>query len=96
MSRQLHQSQYILQKCFDNRQNVIRVSMNNSQDYLNAIYDASKDALRVNMVGGMLPIVDDPNDLPSHAADNQIAPVYNAEKDAIDFYEWSEELGEWV
>ena len=96
MSRQLHQSQYILQKCFDNRQNVIRVSMNNAQDYLNAIYDASKDALRVNMVGGMLPIVDDPNDLPSHAADNQIAPVYNAEKDVIDFYEWSEELGEWV
>lgn len=96
MSRQLHQSQYILQKCFDNKQNVIRVSMNNAQDYLNAIYDASKDALRVNMIGGILPVVDDPNDLPSHAADNQMCPVYNAEKDAIDFYEWSETLGEWV
>jgi hypothetical protein len=70
--------------------------MNNAQDYLNAIYDASKDALRVNMVGGMLPMVDDPNDLPSYAEDNQISPVYNAEKDVIDFYEWSEPLGEWV
>ena len=96
MSRQLHQSQYILQKCFDNKQNVIRVSMNNAQDYLNAIYDASKDSLRVNMVGGMLPVVDDPTNLPSHAADSQICPVYNAEKDVIDFYEWSEALGEWV
>jgi hypothetical protein len=96
MSRQLHQSQYILQKCFDNKQNVIRVSMNNAQDYLNAIYDASKDALRVNMVGGMLPVVDDPTGLPSYAADSQICPVYNAENDVIDFYEWSEALGEWV
>ena len=96
MSRQLHQSQYILQKCFENKQNIIRVSMNNAQDYLNAVYDASKDALRVNMVGGMLPMVDDPADMPSYASDGQICPVYNAAKDAIDFYEWSDARGEWV
>ncbi len=96
MSRQLFQSQYILQKCFINKQKVIRTSLSNAQDYLNAVYDVTKDALRVNIDGGMLPFVDDPTDLPSTASDKQICPVYNEEKDVIDFYEWVESLGEWV
>ena len=95
-TRQLYQSQYILKQCFVNKQKVIRVSLNNAQDYLNAVYDNSKDALRVNLAGGVLPMVDDPTGLPSSAADQQICPVYNEEKDVIDFYEWVEELGEWV
>lgn len=95
MSRQLHQSQYILQKCFENRQNIIRVSMNNAQDYLNAVYDASKDALRVNVAGGMLPMVDNSDDMPGYASDGQICPVRD-ENGRIDFYEWSDEKGEWI
>lgn len=96
MSRQLYQSQYILQKCFENKENVIRVTLNNAQDYLNAVFDPSKDALRVNMTGGALPMVDSVDDLPSYASDGQICPVYNSEKDVIDFYEWVDALGEWV
>lgn len=95
MSRQLHQSQYILQKCFENRQNIIRVSMSNAQDYLNAIYDGSKDALRVSMVGGMLPMVDDPTEMPGYGNNGQICPVYNAENNVIDFYEWDDSTGKW-
>ena len=95
MARHLYQSQYILQKCFENKENVIRVSLNNAQDYLNAVYDPSKDALRVNMAGGSLPMVDNVDNLPSHASDGQICPVYNSEKNVIDFYEWVDATGEW-
>ena len=93
--RQLHQSQYILKRCFENRENIIRVTLNNAQDYLNAVFDPSKDALRVNMAGGMLPMVEDKEDLPSKAEDGQICPVYNEENRTIDFYEWVDALGEW-
>jgi len=96
-TRQLYQSQYILKKCFVNRQKVIRTSLNNAQDYLNAVFDNSKDALRVSIDGGVLPIVDDPTKLPdSGASDHQICPVFNEEKDAIDFYEWLDATQEWV
>lgn len=94
--RQLYQSQYILKQCFVNKQKIIRTSLNNAQDYLNAVYDNTKDALRVNINGGVLPKVDDPSELPQSASDGQICPVYNKEKKVIDFYEWVEELGEWV
>ena len=94
MRRQYYQSQYILNQCFVNRRNILRATLNNAQDYLNAVYDNSQDALRVNIAGGMLPMVDGVDSLPDSAAIGQICPVYNSEKDCIDFYEW--DGTEWV
>ena len=90
-----YQSQYILHKCFVNKKNVIRTSLNTSQDYLNAIYDSARDALRINLDGGVLPSVDGADMLPDMAQDNQICPVYNTDTGGIDFYQWDNSLGEW-
>ena len=96
MSGNLYQSQEILKKCFENRRNVLRMSLNNSQDYLNAVFDASKGALRVNIAGGILPAVSGSDALPPSAGDGQICPVVNEEAGGIDFYQWDEDAGEWV
>lgn len=95
MKKQYYQSQYILNKVFNNTNNIIRTSLNTSQDYLNAVYDNSKDALRVNIDGGALPVVPSINELPNTAGDGQICPVFNAEKGSLDFYEWDVDSGEW-
>lgn len=95
MARNLYQSQYILDKCFENRKSALRMSLNNSQDYLNAVFDASKGALRVNIAGGILPAVSGSESLPPSAGDGQICPVVNEEAGGIDFYQWDEESGEW-
>lgn len=96
MSRQYYQSQYILNKCFENRRNILRATFNNSQDYLNAVYDNDQDALRVNLAGGMLPMVDNVDSLPDSASPGQLCPVYNGENNSIDFYEWDEATGRWI
>lgn len=90
-----YQSQYILNRCFVNRKNILRTSLNTSQDYLNAVYDAKNDALRVDMGGGMLPAVTGVDNLPDSANDGQICPVIDTETDSIDFYQWDEAAGEW-
>ena len=96
MKKQTYQSQYILNKVFNNAENVLRARFNTSQDYLNAVYDSSQDALRINMVGGVLPAVQSQESLPSSASDGQICPVFNDETQTIDFYEWDESRSEWV
>ena len=96
MARNLYQSQYILDKCFENRKSALRMTLNNSQDYLNAVFDASKGALRVNIAGGILPAVSGSDSLPPSAGDGQICPVVNEESGGIDFYQWDEESGEWT
>lgn len=46
------QTQEILRRCFDNQTERIKVgSMGSAQDYFNAVYDESSDALRVNFGG---------------------------------------------
>lgn len=95
MKKQYYQSQYILNKVYNNTNNIIRTTLNTSQDYLNAVYDNNKDALRVNIDGGALPVVPSVNELPLTAGDGQICPVLNAEKGCLDFYEWDIEIGEW-
>ena len=91
MKRQYFQSQYILNQVFNNKNNIIKTTLNTSQDYLNAVYDNSKDALRVNIVGGSLPVVPSVNDLPLTATDGQLCPVING--NSLDFYEWNNDLG---
>lgn len=93
MKRQYFQSQYILNQVFNNQNNIIKTTLNTSQDYLNAVYDNSKDALRVNIVGGSLPVVPSVNDLPLTATDGQLCPVING--NSLDFYEWNNDLGQW-
>jgi hypothetical protein len=95
MKKQYFQSQYILNKVFNNTNNIIKTTLNTSQDYLNAVYDNSKNALRINLEGGALPVVPSVNDLPLSAGDGQICPVLNPEKGSLDFYEWDIDLGEW-
>ena len=89
MNRQYYQSQYILNKCFENKRSILRATLNNSQDYLNAVYDNSNDALRINIVGGMMSMVDGAENLPDSGNEGQLCPVYNADKNCIDFYEWN-------
>jgi hypothetical protein len=42
MKKQYFQSQYILNRVFNNKNNIIKTTLNTSQDYLNAVYDNSK------------------------------------------------------
>lgn len=99
MSRQLHQSQYILQKCFDNKKNVIRACMNTSQDYLNAVYDSSKNAIRIKIEGEIpggsacsgFNVVDGVDKLPTTAQKGQLCPVYESTSGGVAFYEWDGE-----
>ena len=94
MGKQYYQSQYILNKCFENKERIVRATLNNAQDYLNAVYDNASDSLRVNIAGGMLPKVDDKDDLPDYADDGQFCPVVNSESGMVDFYEMTD--GEWT
>lgn len=96
MSSQYHQSQYILNQCFNNKQKIIRVNLNTAQDYLNAVFDNSKDALRVSIDGAMIPTVTDVDDLPTTAINGQIAPIYNENTDSIEFYVWLDSNGAWT
>lgn len=96
MSSQYHQSQYILNKCFNNKQKIVRVNLNTTQDYLNAVFDNSKDALRVSIDGGMMPTITDVDDLPTSAVNGQIAPIYNENTDSIEFYVWLDGEGAWT
>jgi len=86
------QSQYILNKVFENETNNLRATLNTAQDYLNAVYDQSKDALRVSIAGGMLPAVTGEENLPSGADVGQICPVFT--NGGIEFFEWNGE--KWV
>ena len=95
MKKQYFQSQYILNRVFNNKNNIIKTTLNTTQDYLNAVYDNSKQALRINLDGGALPVVPSVNDLPSTAGNGQICPVLNPEKGCLDFYEWNIDLGQW-
>jgi len=94
MKKNYFQSQYILNRCFDNVNDILKVTLNSSQDYLNAVYDQARDALRVNVVGGVMPPVPDHDSLPPTADSGQLCPVYNDEKKCVEFYEWRD--GEWV
>lgn len=96
MSSQYHQSQYILNQCFNNKQNTIRVNLNTVQDYLNAVFDNSKNALRVSIDGGVLPTVAGISVLPSSATNGQIAPVYDATTDSVELYVWLDSEGAWT
>lgn len=96
MAKQFYQSQYILNKVFNNTNNILNTSLNTSQDYLNAVYDVSKDSLRVNLAGGMLPAVYSVEDLPPYAEDGQICPVINRASNTITFYRWDGLQGQWV
>lgn len=95
MKKNYYQSQYILNKVFNNRNNIIKTTLNTSQDYLNAVYDNSCDALRVNIQGGALPVVPSVDDLPSIAGNGQLCPVINKDGNGLDFYEYNVESGEW-
>jgi hypothetical protein len=95
MKKQYYQSQYILNKVFNNQNDILRATCNTSQDYLNAVYDNSKDALRISIDGGALPAVPSINDLPLSAADGQICPVLNHDNNCLDFYEWDGDKNEW-
>ena len=50
---ELLQAQEILRRCFVNNENIIRAgSAGSTQDYFNAVYDETKDALRINFADG--------------------------------------------
>lgn len=85
------QSQYILWRAFENATGTIRTTMNTSQDYLNAVFDPSKDAIRVSMAGGMLPAVASEQDLPASAGIGQITPVVTENptgQPTVEFYRY--------
>ena len=55
MGKQYLQTQDIFNKVFQNVENRLKASIgyHSTQDYLNAVYDSSKDALRISVEGGM-------------------------------------------
>lgn len=94
MKKNYYQSQYILNKVFNNTKSIIKTTLNTSQDYLNAVYDNSMDALRVNIQGGVLPAVTTVDELPVIAGDGQLCPVNNGK--SLEFYKYSVATGQWV
>ena len=44
--------QEILKHVFNNQTGKLKATLNSSQDYLNAVYDPVKDAIRINLDGG--------------------------------------------
>lgn len=96
MKKQYYQSQYILNKVYHNTTNIIRTTLNTSQDYLNAVFDPSCDAIRVNMQGGVLPVVPSVDHLPEKADDGQLCPVLNQETECIDYYQYDLASDEWI
>lgn len=93
------QSQYILNKVFENETNHLRATLNTSQDYLNAVYDSSKNAIRIKIEGeipggstcGGLNVFDSVDNLPATAQKGQLCPVYESASGGVVFYEWDGE-----
>lgn len=97
------QTQEILRRCFVNVTNTLKVDgFYNTQDYFRAVYDETKDALRVYPVGGggtgndsyWGDPVSSSDELPSSAIDGTITPVIN--NNEIVFYQFNANEGEWV
>lgn len=87
------QTQDIFNKVFQNNSNTLNIKrgFHTTQDYINAVYDASSDALRVNMVGGILPVVSSVSLLPPIAEEGSVCPVVSG--GTLSFHQYSD--GEW-
>ncbi len=77
MPKQYLQTQDIFNRVFRNRSGALRTSMGyySTQDYMNAVFDPGKDALRVHADGAMLSMVASADELPADAEVSSVCPV---------------------
>jgi len=94
MPKQYLQTQDIFNKVFQNQSGTLLAgNYYSTQDYLNAVYDTEKNALRIKLDGAMLPAVSSVSLLPVFADINSIAPVVPGDG-SIRFFQWNGE--KWV
>lgn len=88
MAKQYLQIQDIFNKVFQNQsQTLLANNYYSTQDYLNAVYDTEKEALRIRLDGAILPAVNNVALLPSFADVGSIVPVVPGDG-SIRFYQW--------
>lgn len=90
MQKQYLQTQDIFNRVFHNNTGTLRASMGyyTTQDYINAVFDCGKNALRIKIDGTMLPVVGSIEELPENAEINSISPVTPGDGN-IYFYQWN-------
>lgn len=85
-------TQTIFQQVFQNASGKLKGSLGHytTQDYLNAVFDNSKDALRISVEGGALPTVGSLEELSSEPTLGEVGAVVPGDG-TIQFYQWNGE-----